>query len=170
MKAINEELERISITDKLTGLFNRYKMDEEMRKAFYLWKRYQRPFSLIMIDIDWFKKVNDTYGHQIGDKVLQELGALLKKSLRASDIVSRWGGEEFLVLSLESDEKGAITLAEKIRSEIENYSFAENIKITVSIGVCSAKNHETIDELLVSVDEKMYIAKQSGRNRVVGCE
>lgn len=170
LKAINEELERISITDKLNGLFNRYKMDEEMRKAFYLWKRYQRPFSLIMIDIDWFKKVNDTYGHQIGDKVLQELGALLKKSLRASDIVSRWGGEEFLVLSLESDEKGAITLAEKIRSEIENYSFAENIKITVSIGVCSAKNHETIDELLVSVDEKMYIAKQSGRNRVVGCE
>lgn len=92
MKAINEELERISITDKLNGLFNRYKMDEEMRKAFYLWKRYQRPFSLIMIDIDWFKKVNDTYGHQIGDKVLQELGALLKKiaeSIRHSFKVGR---------------------------------------------------------------------------------
>ncbi len=170
LKVINEELEKISITDKLTGLFNRHKMDEELRKAFYLWERYKRPFSLLMIDIDWFKRVNDTYGHQVGDRVLQQLGAILKRTLRTSDVISRWGGEEFLVLSVETDQKDALIIGEKIRSEVERYNFAENIKLTVSIGVCGVENHRTIDELLISVDRAMYRAKQSGKNRVVGCQ
>lgn len=168
LKAMNQELENISMIDKLTGLFNRHKMDEELKKAFYSWKRYARTFSLLMLDIDGFKKINDTYGHHTGDKVLQELGTLLKHSVRASDVISRWGGEEFLILCPETGKQNAMTVAEKIRSEVENHIFVNDIHVTVSIGVCSVNDSEIMDKLLIVADDRLYKAKRLGKNRVVG--
>ena len=167
LKTLNEELERISVTDKLTGLFNRHKMDDELEKAFYLWKRYNRPFCLLMVDIDNFKGVNDTYGHQVGDAVLREFAEILISSLRHSDVASRWGGEEFLILCPETRKHEALILAERIRSKVSERNFVANLKITVSVGVCEVKDHNTIDALLSEADNNLYKAKQLGKNKVV---
>ncbi|KAF2960845.1 diguanylate cyclase [Thermotoga sp. 38H-to] len=167
MRNLNEKLEKLSVTDELTGLFNRRKMDEELEKEFHLWKRHRRPFSLLMIDIDDFKKVNDTYGHLVGDDVLKRVARLLVSSLRASDVVARWGGEEFLILCPETTLNEAMSLAERIRTKIEGETFENGLNVTVSIGVCEMKDHETIDDLLKEADDNLYLAKQRGKNRVV---
>lgn len=167
LKTLNEELEKISVTDKLTGLFNRHKMDDELEKAFYLWKRYNRSFCLLMVDIDNFKGVNDTYGHQMGDAVLREFAEILTSSLRHSDVASKWGGEEFLILCPETRKDEALILAERIRSKVAERNFVAKLKITVSVGVCEVKDHNTIDALLSEADNNLYKAKQLGKNKVV---
>ncbi|WP_038052518.1 sensor domain-containing diguanylate cyclase [Thermotoga sp. Mc24] len=168
LRNLNEKLERLSVTDELTGLFNRRKMAEELEKEFHLWKRYRRPFSLLMIDIDDFKKINDTYGHLVGDDVLKRVARILVSSLRASDMVARWGGEEFLILCPETKLNEAVSLAERIRTKIEKEVFENGLNVTVSIGVCEMKDHETIDDLLKEADDNLYLAKQRGKNRVIG--
>jgi diguanylate cyclase (GGDEF)-like protein len=163
---LNKKLKYLSERDQLTDLYNRHKMNEEIRKHYYNFKRYGRPFSLLMVDIDKFKKINDTYGHMVGDEVLKKLAKILVKNIRKTDIASRWVGEEFLILLSETDLEQAIEVAEKIRKTIEKESFPKDIRITVSIGVDSVENHEHIKDLLILVDEKLYKAKESGRNRV----
>jgi len=160
------ELERISITDRLTGLYNRHKIDSVLENEFKRSNRFSNTFSLILIDIDNFKSVNDTFGHQTGDKVLTEVANILLNSIRSIDIIGRWGGEEFLIIATETELEGAILLAESIRIKVEKHSFSEVGSKTLSIGVSSYKKADTIKSLIFRADSALYVAKDKGKNQV----
>ena len=168
---LQEELKVKSTQDSLTGLANRRYMEEIMQRQFHRLLRYNSRFSLIMLDVDHFKKFNDNYGHDMGDHVLSELGNYLNKNIRGEDLACRFGGEEFIIIMVDSDTDGAARKAEKIRREVsEKISiphFSETIHITVSAGVATAPEHgRDATELLKSVDNALYKAKANGRNRV----
>ncbi len=167
LQEINKKLELLSTTDQLTKLLNRRKMNEELQKEWERAKRYGSKFSIIMFDIDWFKKINDTYGHQAGDAVLSELSQLTKKTLRSTDIIARWGGEEFLILSPQIGLEETKELAQKLCHSVRNYNFPIDKTVTISLGVCEFNAQETIEELINDADEKLYEAKRRGRNTVV---
>lgn len=158
--------EELSITDPLTGLYNRLKLDELFEANLHNAQRHETPFSIILLDIDKFKNVNDTFGHQAGDGVLKEFAALLKENLRTEDILGRWGGEEFLILIPNSDLNGAAVLAEKLRLLIHNHSFATIGHKTSSFGVSTHHYGDDEKSMVSRADEALYRAKQNGRNRV----
>ena len=162
----NLELEQLSITDNLTRLFNRNKLDEILELEYNRANRYQYSFGVILIDIDYFKSVNDIYGHQMGDSVLKEIAQILKTHTRKTDTVGRWGGEEFLIICSETDLKGILSLAEKIRGEIADFSFSLKEQQTASFGVSIYKKDEAIDNMLKKADDALYKAKENGRNRI----
>jgi two-component system, cell cycle response regulator len=167
----NRRLELLSITDGLTKLNNHRHFQEELVRAFEESQRYERPLSLAMIDIDFFKKVNDTYGHAVGDEVLKAVASLYMESVRSSDLVARYGGEEFAVMMPETELEDGITFAEKIRALVESSSIetqAGPLKITVSIGVASVplSRVNNSKELIVAADRALYRAKKNGRNQV----
>jgi len=164
-----EEIKRLSVTDQLTGIFNRRKFLEVLEIEINRFNHYNHPFSLIMFDIDHFKLVNDTYGHDIGDFVLKELTTLVNKRLRQSDTFSRWGGEEFMILASETNSFEAKGIAENIRRIIEDYDFSPVPQVTCSFGVntCNDKSKCDVTTLSKNVDESLYKAKESGRNMVV---
>jgi len=166
LKKHNNELEILSITDKLTGIYNRMKLDEVMEYEKNLFDRFHRKLSIIMFDIDDFKKVNDKFGHKIGDEVLQDIAKIVLKNKRKTDILGRWGGEEFLIICHETDLKGAIELAEKFREAICSYSFKKVKRLSASFGVAEFKVHESIEKVFVRADDGLYKAKKSGKNRV----
>ncbi len=166
LKSKNKELEILSTTDRLTGLLNRRKMERELNKELKRAKRYNQAFSLILIDIDFFKKVNDTLGHQAGDALLIELSRLMKETLRSTDLIARWGGEEFLILCPSSNLEEAVKLAERLRLSVENCKFSIEKSITISVGVAEYSG-QSLDDLINQADKKLYIAKNQGRNRVV---
>ncbi len=156
-------------TDDLTGLHNRQHFLEELEKELYRARRYQRELSILMIDIDHFKDINDTYGHAVGDKVLKELGKILIKKLRKHDIACRYGGEEFVVALPETASNEAHFVAEKLRKYIESYKFSDNdeMKVMVSIGVASfTKKINSVDTLIIHADQALYRSKAAGRNMV----
>lgn len=163
---------RLAITDELTDLYNyRYlqqRLDDEMGRA----DRYNKRLSLLMLDLDDFKRINDTYGHIVGDRVLAEVGQLLKSTVREVDVVARYGGEEFTIILPETDASGAFIVAEKIREAISMHRFPDaegghSIHITVSIGLSSYPVHAYDKEsLLRSADDAVYHAKDSGKDRV----
>jgi len=167
----NRRLELLSITDGLTKLNNHRFFQDELARAYEESQRYERPLSLAMIDIDFFKKVNDTHGHAVGDEVLKSVAQLYKESVRSTDLVARYGGEEFAIMMPETELNDAITLAEKVRSLIESTPIqtqAGPLTITVSIGVASvplSKIHSS-KELIVAADKTLYRAKKNGRNQV----
>lgn len=173
LNELNERLEAISRTDGLTGVFNRRHLDEclgdELRRA----RRAGAAIALLLIDVDHFKNLNDSYGHQVGDECLKALAATLRgASQRSTDLVARYGGEEFCVLAPNSDETGAYQLAEAIRQKVEDLEIATGtlrLGITVSIGVCWRKVSDECSEagLLALADQALYRAKAEGRNRVV---
>lgn len=158
--------EEKAITDKLTGLFNRNIIDNLVEIEYERSKRTGKPISIILFDIDHFKKINDTYGHDIGDYVLKTIAQIARRTLRKSDYIIRWGGEEFLIILPETDINGAITVAEKIRQNIENFHFKDIDKVTVSLGVTQIKKNETIENAIKRGDQALYMAKNKGRNRV----
>lgn len=169
-------LEHENITDPLIGIYNRRYMDRRLKEEFDRAKRYQHDLALLLIDIDHFKRVNDKYGHIVGDMVLRYFGGLVLENVRAADIVARYGGEEILIIAPMTSATGAVTLAERVRSSIHIHEFvlsSENnqqieIKITVSIGVsCLNAQVKDVDSLIKEADRAMYHAKSSGRNRVV---
>ena len=162
----NKELERISITDSLTGLFNRRYIDRVLETELKRQFRYQRHLAVILIDLDNFKTVNDSHGHQAGDMILVQFGEMLKSAVRASDVAGRWGGEEFIVICPESELGGALTLAESLRKKIARDSSAEFGRQTASFGVACLRFGETKDSLIKRVDDALYVAKESGKNRV----
>ena len=167
----NKRLELLSITDGLTKLHNHRYFQDEVARAFEESQRYQRPLSLAMIDIDFFKKINDTYGHAVGDDVLKRSAALYRDSVRSTDLVARYGGEEFAVMMPETELVDGITFAEKIRSLVEETPMetqAGPVQVTVSIGVASVPQSRihTAKELIVAADKALYRAKRSGRNQV----
>jgi len=161
-------LKRQAITDSLTGLYNRSIVDYSLKYAIHISKRSGIPMSLIMIDIDYFKKINDTYGHDMGDAVLKSMGSFLKSFFRNSDMVFRVGGEEFLALLYNTDRSSGIILAQKLRKNVEQLVLVPQQKITISIGVCDLQPHYDPQEWMKKCDENLYQTKNGGRNQVVG--
>ena len=161
------EFKRMASTDSLTGIYNRMKLEPIMTAAVLRSRRYGRMLSVLLVDIDHFKLVNDNYGHNIGDAVLRDVAAVLKENLREADSLGRWGGEEFLVVAPETSTEGARAIAEKLRDAVANHSFIRDIKVTISVGVASLLNDEWEDDMVRRADEAMYMAKNSGRNRIV---
>jgi len=167
----NKRLELLSITDGLTKLNNHRYFQDELVRAFDESQRYGRPLSLAMIDLDFFKKVNDTYGHAAGDDVLKCAAKLFHDSARSTDLVARYGGEEFAVMMPETELADAETFAEKIRSMIAETPLqtqAGDLHVTVSIGVANAPHSKlkSPKELIVAADKALYRAKKAGRNQV----
>jgi len=162
-----KKLEKLSITDQLTQLYNRHKLEESFRIEIARTQRYKRPLSTILIDIDYFKSVNDKYGHDIGDETLINIAKILRQNIRLTDIVGRWGGEEFIILVPDSTSDEARQLAEKIRKEIESFNFGEIGRQTSSFGVSSFTENDTKESFVKKADDALYQAKKKGRNTVV---
>ncbi len=165
-----KQLREVSITDQLTGAYNRRKYNEVVEKEIALCKRYKQTLSMILFDIDFFKKVNDNLGHHEGDKVLQEVASVIKNNIRRHiDIFFRIGGEEFLILSPNIDVKQACHLAEKLRLKVANHSFQCQQSISISMGVVEylVERNESTEQFFYRADKLMYIAKNMGRNRVI---
>ena len=164
----NKKLYEKAITDTLTGLYNREYMKEYLNEKIEEAKRHNITLSIAMIDIDFFKKINDTYGHLIGDCVLKELSDLLKDNFRDSDIVSRYGGEEILIIMPFTDKESACRKLEQFRKLIENRTFCgkKNVKLTISVGVAEYENEGTLEEFILKADRNVYYAKKHGRNQV----
>lgn len=157
---------KLAIIDNLTQVYNRNFFTAYLEKAIKQAYRYNHDLSLILTDIDHFKKVNDTHGHLAGDKILTEMGALLKKFCRVSDLAVRWGGEEFIIVMPETNIAGGTVLAEKIREGVAAHDFPVVPGITASFGVATLKK-EGMARLLKDADEALYAAKENGRNQVV---
>lgn len=162
-----EEITELSETDQLTGIYNRVKFSKELEKEIERKERYQTELSLIMFDVDHFKKVNDTYGHDRGDQALIELTSVVSRLIRETDIFARWGGEEFMILTPNTDLSAANKLAERIREEIAKVEIEEVGHITCSFGVTDFKREDDFDKLTKRVDDALYEAKNKGRDRVV---
>lgn len=163
----NRALKRLAAIDKLTGSYNRRKFEEIIEREIQRFRRLNKPLSMIIFDIDNFKKINDTYGHNIGDYVLKKIATIVKKTIRKVDYCIRWGGEEFLIISAETDKEKAYVLAERLRKGIQNFKFNNVAQITISCGVAEFKKEDTKNTLIKRADDAMYKAKRSGRNRVV---
>jgi len=171
IRGYRQRLELAATTDRLTGLANRQAWDLLFQQILRGARRNPVPISLLLIDVDYFKEVNDTYGHLAGDAVLKEVGARVGARIREGDLFSRWGGDEFLILLCDCDIPDAMMRAETIRDVIDRepvvYQWHE-IAISVSIGVTGHRPGEDEDDLLQRVDQALYRAKQMGRNHVTG--
>ncbi len=165
-----QEVQRLAITDELTNVLNRRGFDEVANREFGAAKRYSRPLSLIMLDIDRFKAINDVYGHPIGDEILVEIAARARTKIRETDYISRYGGEEFLILLTEQKPENAKTVAERIRKSVAEQPFNTSvgkITVTISVGVTGANSQiSSISMMIKTVDKALYKSKENGRNRV----
>ncbi|KDE39432.1 diguanylate cyclase/phosphodiesterase (GGDEF & EAL domains) with PAS/PAC sensor(s) [Nitrincola lacisaponensis] len=166
LQAKNSLLEIISVTDKLTGTYNRHYLDSKLCEQVEHARRYNRPLSVVLFDLDKFKLINDTYGHQAGDQVLTTFADLVSHQIRHSDTFGRWGGEEFLLICPETTAAEAASVAEKIRSALELHTFPEHFEQSVSAGAMQLSGSMSVDQLISGADKKLYQSKQSGRNRV----
>lgn len=160
------DLERLAFTDRLTGAWNRRYFERIATVEIARSRRYRQPLSLLFIDIDYFKRVNDRHGHQAGDAVLIEATRLLRDNIRYSDTLTRWGGEEFIVLAPVTCLSEALTLAEKLRSRIAAHEFPSAGRITISLGVAEYQVEEELDGWLRRADQALYAAKANGRNQL----
>jgi diguanylate cyclase (GGDEF)-like protein len=166
IKLKNEELMRLSHTDALTGISNRLKLDEVMMKELARVRRGTPHFSIIMGDLDLFKRFNDSYGHLVGDQILVEIASTIVTICRLTDTVGRWGGEEFLIICPETSAEGAMVLAEKIRGAVESLPLHRYGSVTISLGVTSSKLDDDINTIVMRADKALYLAKSAGRNQV----
>lgn len=165
---LNKKVENLANKDSLTSLLNRRAMRIESKKLLSIANRYNHFTSLLLLDIDFFKDVNDTYGHHIGDLTIKEIAKILSRNSRESDLISRYGGEEFLIMLSNSNKESAYTLAERIRKEISLISIENtDLKITVSIGCTEYKKKESLDSFIKRADLLLYKAKDQGRNQTV---
>lgn len=173
LKELNKVLQRASLTDALTGISNRRAMLERLQAESNRSARSGKTFSLMMIDLDHFKRINDEYGHEAGDQVLKEVARIFRENVRSFDLCARWGGEEFLVLLADTSSENAVTAAEKLRSLVEDVAVAyagHLIGITFSAGLATHEPETAIAETLREADRALYCAKQAGRNRLVVAE
>jgi diguanylate cyclase (GGDEF)-like protein len=165
------EIERMAITDGLTGLFNHRNFQEKLAAEFRRLERFSAPLSLLLIDIDFFKKINDSYGHPAGDEVLRGVARVIRETVRSVDIPARYGGEEFAALLPGTNHEGALKMAERLRESIEKTRFpfeGKELRVTVSIGAATSP-HDAVakEELVEKTDKALYYAKRNGRNRCV---
>jgi len=167
----HEEIERLAITDGLTGLFNHRHFQERVKEEFHRSGRFPEPISLLLIDIDHFKEINDIYGHPVGDAVLKDVSGIIKKTVRNIDVPARYGGEEFAVILIGTDARGALKMAERLRKAVMKKAFsaeAGDFQITVSIGISTHRDDiRSQEELIEEADKALYHAKRTGRNRSV---
>ncbi len=168
-KLINK-IKRLSEEDYLTKLHNRRKIHEILENEISRSKRYNSTFAVILIDIDNFKITNDKFGHNAGDQLLVQISDIIRKTIRESDIASRWGGEEFLVFCPHTNIDGAFSLAEKLRNNIEKNEFGEVGYKTSSFGVAHIEHADTVQSLIQRADEALYSAKNSGKNMVMAAK
>jgi diguanylate cyclase (GGDEF)-like protein len=170
--AYHDEIYRLTTMDGLTQIYNRRYFDEQLERELSRSRRYERVLSLVLLDIDHFKGVNDKYGHLAGDSVLKQLASSVRTKIRREDVFARYGGEEFAVLLPEVSLGGTRQLAEKVRKLVEKQRFEfdrQVIPVTVSVGIATLEpHHREAGDLVREADEKLYEAKTSGRNRVVG--
>jgi len=169
LNASLQQIEHLAVTDSLTDTYNRRKFDEIIAEEHDNGKNKKPPFSLIMFDIDYFKRVNDKFGHSVGDEVLKQLCRLIRGLIRQGDLLIRWGGEEFILLLPATEMKEAEPFAERVRLEVEQESFHKVGQITISLGVAQLREGDSIDDLIKRVDNSLYKAKRQGRNRVIAC-
>jgi two-component system cell cycle response regulator len=168
-----EAASEMSMTDALTGLLNRYGLQRALQRELAEARRYARPLSCLLLDVDFFKSVNDTHGHAAGDAALMQAARVLSESVRGSDVVCRYGGEEFLVLAPETDARGAHALAEKMRLSVAARLFGDGERafpLTLSAGVAELRPGESGNDMIARADLALYQAKQRGRDRVEAAE
>jgi len=172
LQRANERLEKVALTDPLTGLFNRRYLDQTLALEITRQRRAGRPFSVMMLDLDNFKHYNDTHGHPRGDELLRRLARILTECLRGSDVVARVGGEEFLVLLFDTAPEAAMVTGEKLRAAVADHPFPFGEeqplgRVTISIGVAGWPTHgDHVDRVLEAADQALYASKAAGRNRV----
>lgn len=167
MGKYNKKLLKMATTDSLTKLPNRIKLDEKLFECFTYYQRTRRAFSIIMLDVDFFKRINDTYGHLVGDKVLEALASILRTTVRDTDTVGRWGGEEFMIICPDTDKAGASHLASKIQSAINEYDFEAVHSLTCSFGIGEFREDDRVESAVSRADEALYKAKDLGRNKII---
>lgn len=163
----NKMLHALSQTDPLTGLFNRWVFMERAALSLQEYDRYHHPFTLLLIDVDHFKSINDTYGHNDGDKVLRKIAELIRTKTRDTDLCVRWGGEEFMIIATHTDRDNGAALAKNLQQSVASYSFGIPTPVTISIGVASVMKGDSIESIVKAADTALYRAKEEGRNRVV---
>lgn len=173
LQEANARLERLAVTDGLTGVFNHRRFQEQLQAEILRSERHKRPMGVLMVDVDFFKKVNDAMGHPAGDELLRRLAEVLSVDLRQTDMIARYGGEEFAVLLPETTKSEAMQVAERMRiaveTKINDGSTPWPTKVTVSIGVGTfPEDGKSGEQVLVAADQAMYVAKRQGRNRVIG--
>lgn len=162
-----KQIDQLSNTDYLTAIYNRQKLEKELNHEIARSKRYRSPFSVALFDIDNFKTINDTCGHQVGDLVLQKIGQLTRENIRETDVLGRWGGDEFFIILPGVDLEQAMLSIEKIRCLISEAELYNSLKLTSSFGVTEYTQGDTVGSIYKRTDTALYQAKNSGRNRVV---
>jgi len=165
-KRAEAEISHLASSDSLTGIANRRAFITILERDIERARRNGPTPSIIMWDLDHFKRVNDTSGHGVGDEVLREVTGLVKRNIRAGDVLARWGGEEFMVLIAEADIAVAKSIAEKLRLAIAGYRFDQAGEVTASFGVTTFRSDENMNSFLKRADDALYVAKENGRNRV----
>ena len=166
LKESNEKFKRIAVIDHLTGAFNRAHFDKEIKKELSNYNRYNHIFSILLLDIDHFKRINDKFGHNEGDRVLVQFSKIIQSQLRETDVFARWGGEEFVVLIPNVDKVNSAYVGEKLRKAIEDFHFSEKYNITCSIGIAEVEKGDENLTIFNRVDNALYCAKENGRNIV----
>lgn len=165
------ELERQAREDWLTGLYNRRHLDYHLQREFVRARRYQAPLTVAIADLDNFKSVNDRFSHHVGDEVLRTLADILQSNSRSTDIVGRYGGEEFVLILPETTREQGLIVCEKIRRTVEEYDWSkihEGLRMTVSVGMCSDTTLANYERMLTQADDRLYEAKRAGKNTVRG--
>lgn len=165
LKQTRDLFERQARIDYLTGIYNRLMFNELLEAELQRARRYGSDLSLIMFDLDHFKRINDTYSHTMGDHVLKEVAQLVSDNIRAHDIFTRWGGEEFMVLIPKSNAEQTLILAEKLRSLCESCDFGNGLRVTASFGITQFKVEDSSESFIGRADQALYLAKNNGRNR-----
>jgi len=166
LKQHNDNLKQLSTTDQLTKLYNRKYFDETIEREMQRASRYETSLSIIIIDIDFFKKVNDTYGHMAGDHILSTFASLIKENIRSTDMAFRYGGEEFVLLLPNTTVQDAKLLARKLRTVVNGYNFENPKSITCSFGISQYKPTETKESFFKKADDALYFVKNNGRNNI----
>ncbi|MDG6778312.1 diguanylate cyclase [Thiomicrorhabdus sp. zzn3] len=161
-----EEMESISIQDKLTGLYNRHKLDTTLLEYINLAHRYYAPFGLIILDLDNFKEINDAFGHYAGDKLLKGVSERLKKGCRKTDVIGRWGGDEFMILVPKADRKAIMSLGNHLRDTVQDSIFDVSVKLTISIGMTLYEEGDQMEDMILRADQALYESKRANRNQV----
>ncbi|WP_041523960.1 GGDEF domain-containing protein [Gilvimarinus agarilyticus] len=163
----SRELEAKVKMDSLTGAFNRDGIEESIKTGLWEWRHSAKPLSVVMMDIDHFKRINDQYGHAVGDDILAGISALVKQHIRETDLFARWGGEEFVLVCRNTRIRYAEQIAEKVRIMIAEHRFDHGLQVTASFGVASLTGGQTVEQLFKAADDALYRAKEDGRNRVI---
>lgn len=170
LEASNRELARLSVQDSLTGLYNRRYLDENLRSVFSRAKRYGKSLSVMICDIDNFKRINDTLSHEVGDKVLRQVAQILQNAVRDADVVARYGGEEFVIVFPETLVNHAAIVCERIRRHVEQHAWEDiiqGLQVTLSIGLTGDITVADHEKMLAAADDKLYHAKAEGKNQLV---